>query len=94
MNRDEFVNTLKSQIDQWNADIAKLEGQMKAASGDMERKYADAIAETSRYRAEAQAKLAEGMKKSSDSWDKTRHDMEAAWKDIADGFHKAWTRFS
>jgi hypothetical protein len=67
---------------------------MKRASGDMERKYAEAIAETSRYRAEAQAKLAEGMEKSSDSWERTRTDMESAWKDISDGFQKAWSRFS
>ena len=93
MNRDEFVETLKGQIDQWNADIAKLEACMKDASGDMERQYADAIAETSRYRAEAQARLAEGLKASSDNWDRARGDMEAAWKDISDGFRKAWGRF-
>lgn len=94
MNRDQFVETLKAQIDQWNADIAKLEARMKDASGEAERQYAEVIAETSRYRADAQARLAEGLKSSSDSWDRTRGDMETAWKDISEGFRKAWGRFS
>lgn len=93
MKREEFVETLKSQIDQWNSDISKLEAQMKDASGEMERHYAEAIAETSRYRAQAQERLAEGLKSSSDNWDRTRADMETAWKDIHEGFRKAWSRF-
>lgn len=93
MNRDEYVDALKAQIDQWNADIAKLEAQMKEASGEMERHYAEVVADTSRYRAQAQEKLAEGMKSSSDNWERRRQDMESAWKDITDGFQKAWSRF-
>lgn len=93
MDRNEFVETLKSQIDQWNAEIAKAEAKMKDASGETERRYAEVIAETSRYRAEAQAKLAESLKHSTDHWEKTQSDVEAAWKDISDGFRNAWKRF-
>jgi hypothetical protein len=86
-------SSLKAQIDQWNADISTMEAQMKSASGDMERRYAEGIAETSRYRAEAQAKLAEGLKQTSDNWEHTRREMEAALTDISEGFRKAWNRF-
>ena len=93
MTRDEFVNQLKSQIDQWNADIAKMEAQMKDTTGEVERRYAEGIAEASSQRARAQEKLAESLKYTTDTWDKARHDMEAAWKDVSDGFTKAWRRF-
>ncbi len=94
MTRDEFVEKLKTQIDQWNADITKTEAEMKSASGDMQQRYAEKIAEASRYRAEAQAKLAESLKHSSETWEKRRADMESAWGDIMEGFKKAWARFS
>ena len=93
MNRDEFVDALKKQIDEWNADITKMEDQMKGATGEVERRYAEGIAEASRHRAEAQAKLAESLKHTTDTWEKARSDMEAAWKDVSDGFVKAWRRF-
>ncbi|XWN29036.1 MAG: hypothetical protein ROR55_16115 [Devosia sp.] len=93
MNRDEFVEALKAQIDEWNSDISKMETQMKGASGEMERRYAEGVAEASRHRAEAQAKLAETLKHSTESWEQARSDMEAAWKDVSDGFLKAWRRF-
>ncbi|MEM8852235.1 MAG: hypothetical protein AAGD34_00955 [Pseudomonadota bacterium] len=93
MNRDEFVEALKAQIDEWNADIAKMEAQMKTASGDLERRYAEGVAEASRHRADAQAKLAESLKHTTDSWERARSDMEGAWKDVSEGFMKAWRRF-
>ena len=33
MNRDEYVEKLKSQIDQWNAQMAKWEARRSGAGG-------------------------------------------------------------
>ncbi|MEM0906304.1 MAG: hypothetical protein AAGJ94_03000 [Pseudomonadota bacterium] len=93
-SRDQFVETLKSQIDEWNTQIGDLEAKMKKASDDMEATYAQQIAEASRFRADAQAKLAETLQTSHDMWDKYRDGTEAAVKDITEGFKKAWDRFS
>lgn len=93
-NRDEFVETLKRQIDEWNGQITEMETKMKQATADAEAKYAGQIAEASKYRAEAQAKLAETLQTSHDTWEQYRVNTEAAFHDISEGFRKAWTRFS
>lgn len=93
-SRDEFVDSLKGRIDDWNNQISELEGKMKSATAEAEAQYAEQIATASKYRAEAQAKLAETLKTSHDAWDQYRASTEAALEDISEGFRKAWARFS
>lgn len=93
-SRDEFVENLKSSIDEWNTQIGEIETKMSSASADAQARYAEQIAEASKFRAEAQAKLADAMKISQDAWDSYRISAEAAAKDISEGFRKAWDRFS
>lgn len=92
-SRDEFVETLKKQIDEWNSQIGDMEAKMREATAEAETKYAQQIAEASKYRAEAQAKLAETMQTSHDAWEQYRASAESAFNDISEGFRKAWGRF-
>jgi hypothetical protein len=39
-NRDEYVEKLKRQLDQWNAQVTQWEGQVRQAQGRMRQKYA------------------------------------------------------
>lgn len=93
-SRDKYIETLKSKLDQWNAQISKAEAEMKAATHDARARYAEQIAQMKMQRANAEAKIEEAMRKSQDDWEKMRKEFEGAWRDIADGFSRAWSRLS
>ncbi len=38
-NRDEYVDKMKTQLDQWNADIAKWEAKAQGAQADARAEY-------------------------------------------------------
>jgi uncharacterized coiled-coil DUF342 family protein len=93
-DRDEYAEKMKRKIDEWNAEIDKLEGKAREASGEWEQKYNEQLAEMRKYRDEAEEKYDELRRQSAENWAKWEADAKAAWSDIADGFQKAWRRFS
>ena len=93
MNRDEYVDALKAKIDEWNEQIGKAEAQMNQATADAQARYEAQVAEMKQHAEEAQAKLQELGKAQTEEWDKQRANFEAAWKDISEGFGRAWSRF-
>lgn len=92
-SRDEYVEDLKRNLDEWNAEIKKAEAQFESASAEMSARYAEQIAEMKKRWAEAEAQMRVARQKSRDEWEKRATDFEAAWRDISEGFTKAFTRF-
>jgi chromosome segregation ATPase len=92
--RDEFIETLKSKIDEWNAEITRLEAKAQKAGAEAKERYAEQINEMRKFRDDAEARLNEIMGASHDTWEKRRGELEQAWHDIRDGFSRAWSRVS
>jgi predicted nucleic acid-binding Zn-ribbon protein len=92
--RDEYVEEAKKQLDAWNAQIGDAEAKMSAASEEAKTSYAKHLADLQRHRNEAEAKMKEAAESSAESWHKNRESLESAWKDVAEGFGRAWSRFS
>ncbi len=93
-SRDDFVETLKAKLDEWNAEIARLEAEAGKTRAELRARYAEELAEMRRLRDEAEARLGELLNTSQEGWERRRHEMEQAWADIAEGFRRAWSRFS
>jgi hypothetical protein len=83
MNRDEYIQKLKSQLDQWNAQAAKWEAQ----SGK----------QAEQFRAQRDAALAE-LKRlqgaSADAWQDMTRGADAAFKSMQEAFEKARREFT
>ncbi len=94
MNRDQYVEMLKARLDEWNGQISKAEVQIKDASDDMKARYEEQLAEMTKQAEAAQDKIQSAIQTHSEDWEKHRANMETAWNDIAEGFTKAWSRFS
>ena len=77
--RDEYVAKLKSQLDRWNADMAKWETQAKSAQADAKKRFEQQLVEVRAQREKAlyQLRLLEGA-------------SAAAWKDFTRGADQAW----
>ena len=61
MNRDDYVEQMKAKLDEWNAEIDKLQAQAKDAEEEAKEKYEAQLAEMRKQRDEAQAKMKEAQ---------------------------------
>lgn len=85
MNRDEYVQKLKAQIDQWNAQIK----QWEAASEEMRTKYMQQLDEVQVRRDDMIAELKRMQSASVDAWSSMMKGAETAMKEMQAAFERA-----
>ena len=78
--RDEFIARMKAQLDEWSAELHRLEAKAERAETNVTDKTRRAINELREKRDEAEAKL-----------DEIRDAGEDAWEDLKDEAEKTWT---
>ena len=79
--RDAYVTDLKTQLDRWNADMARWEAQARTAQAEMKKRYEKDLEALRAQREKAlyQMKLLEGA-------------SSTAWAEITRGADEAWER--
>lgn len=92
-DRDVYVEKMKAKIDEWNADLAKLEARSREAEADMRLKYDAQIQEMREQREKAEERLKELQRASEESWKRMRDGMESAWDEMTRAFREAADRF-
>jgi chromosome segregation ATPase len=92
-DRDQYIEKMKARLDEWNADLAKLEAQARSAEADMKMQYDRQIEELRRQRDQAEKQLRELRTAGDESWERLRKGMEAAWDDMSRAFRDAADRF-
>ena len=80
--RDAYVEKLKGQIDEWNAEVAKLEAQAKKAQAEARALYMEEVDQLNRRLAEGQQMVKE-----------IQSANEAALNDLMDGAERMWSAF-
>ena len=93
MNRDEYVQKLRSQIDQWNAETTKWEAKAKAAQVGMQAEYAKQLGQYRARRDEALAELRRVQSASADAWRDMMRGADSALKSVQEAFDKARRQF-
>ena len=93
INREEYVQKLKSQLDQWNAEAAKWEAKAKGAQATMQQEYEKQLGMLNSRRDEAlyQLKLLQGA--SNDAWQDMMRGADQAWKNMHEAFNRARSHF-
>jgi chorismate mutase len=96
--KDEYIAKLKSQLDEWEGDLADLRAKAAAASGDVQHKIDHEIAELKVKWDEADARRRELLDAADDRWDDMKDAAEAKWADlkagVKDGIERAKSLFS
>lgn len=87
--RDDYLEKMKNQLDEWNAKLNTLEEK----ASDLKEKYADELNTLSQKRDTAKQKLAEIQKASGGAWEEMKVGMDEAWSSLKDAFEKARERF-
>ena len=93
MNRDEYVEKLKAQIDLWNADMAKLEARARQGQATLKTEYAAQVEQFRKRRDDAISEMRRIQNASMDAWAELARGADAALKSMQDAFDKARASF-
>jgi len=93
MNRDAYVQKMKDQLDQWNAEAGKWEAKAKDAQASMKAEYEKQLQQLNSRRDEAmyQLKLLQGA--STDAWQDMMKGADQAVKSMQEAFNRARSHF-
>ncbi len=93
IDRDEYVQKLKTQLDQWNAEAAKWEAKAKAAQDEMKSEYERQLAQYRAQRDEGLRKMSEIQATSGEAWMEMMRGTDEAWKRMQEAFNQARSKF-
>jgi predicted nucleic acid-binding Zn-ribbon protein len=82
--RDDVVNKMKRQLDEWKVEIDRLEDTVKKVKSDLKAKYEGQIRELRQKRNDGEKKLEELRASGEDAWERVRKETEHAWTAIKD----------
>ena len=88
-NRDEYVEKMKSQLDDMNAQLDNLAEKSKNAKKEMQAKYKQEMADLRAQSSQARAKLDELKTAGEDSWDSMIAEMDK----VGDAFKHSYNYF-
>lgn len=91
--RDEYVAKMKSQLDEWNTELAKMEEKTRKASDDAKAHYEKSLQELRMRQAEAQQKLTQIQQANIAAWEDLKAGAESAWNAMEASMKQAWSRF-
>jgi len=90
--RDEIVERLKRQIDQWNREIGELETKGRMAKKEVRAAAEQQVKELRDRRAELQVRLGELQRAGEGAWQELAQGLETASDALKKSFQKAWDR--
>ena len=93
MNREEYVQQMKKQMDEWNAKLAKWEVEVQKTQTNVKAQYEAQIKTLEKQRDEAVKRLNETRNASQAAWMEVSKGAESAWKTMQSSFEKAWGEF-
>lgn len=87
--RDEFVEKTKAKIDEWSAEIDKLEAKAKSASAEQRAKYNERVESLRTHRDEAKSTLSKVKEASADAWVEFKAGCEKATNNLVESIKRA-----
>ena len=93
MNRDEYVQKLKTQIDAWNAEAGRWQEKMRKAQAGAKAEYERQMENFRRRSDEAVAELRRLQAASTDAWTEMMRGAETSMKSMQEAFEKARRSF-
>ena len=91
--RDDYVQNLKTQLDQWNAEVGKWEAQAKAAQAGARAEYEKQLATFRAQRNLALEQLHKVQAASGDAWTELVQGADKAWARVSEAFEKTHSQF-
>lgn len=93
MNRDEYVEKLKAQLDQWNTELVKWEEKAKTAQAGARAEYEKRLETFRQQRDQAVEKMRQLQASAGDAWVDLMRGADDAWKKMQEAYEKARSHF-
>lgn len=93
MDRDEYVQKLKTQLDQWNAEAKKWEAKAQEAQATVKQEAEKQLNTLNSRRDEAMYQLKLLQNASTDAWKDMMRGADQAWKNMHEAFGRAKSHF-
>ncbi len=93
MTREQYVEHMKKQLDEWNAKLGTWQGEVQKAQAHVKTQYEAQIKVLEKQRDETIKRLNETRDSSQAAWMEVSKGFESAWKSMQSGFDKAWGEF-
>ena len=84
--RDEYIEKVKAQLDEWNSTIDKLEAKTQKEKAEVKLKYENRIKELKEKRSALQEKLKSVSEATDDAWETLKHESGKLLDDMMGTF--------
>ena len=91
--RDEYVEKLKAQLDQWNTEVATWEAKAKVAQASARGEYEKQLEAFRLQRDQATEQLRRVQSASGEAWVELVRGADEAWAGMRKAFEKARSQF-
>ena len=91
--RDQYVEKLKAQLDEWNAEAAKWEAKTRSTQADMRIEYEKQLETFRRQRDHALEQMHKVQAATGDAWIDLVRGADEAWAKMREAFEKAHSHF-
>lgn len=91
--RDQYVKKMKAQLDEWNAEIEKLQAKAEKAEANARIEYDSQLRDLRKMRNDAQSKLSELQKAGDEAWDRLKEGFEGSWQSFQTAVNDARDAF-
>lgn len=92
-DKNAYRQKLEARLEQWRAEIDKLQAKAAEAGADARAEYEEQIETLRGQQKEARAKLNELSDATGEAWKDLRGGIEKAWDDLGDAVKKASEKF-
>jgi hypothetical protein len=89
INRDEYTQKLKAQIDEWNAEAAHWEDKARKAQAGMKAEYERQLENFRAKSSQAMQELERLQRASQDAWGDLMRGADAAMQSMREAFERA-----
>lgn len=93
VDRDAYVKKLQAKLDEWNAEIDKLEAKARSAQADTQRVMNERLADLRSKRDDIAAKLKELRTAGGEAWQDLKAGADLAWQSLREALESAKARF-
>ena len=91
--RDEYVNQLKTKLDQWNTEIDVLEKKVDQVSTEGRQHFEKQLEEAKAHREQLKAKLTELTQAGDAAWEDIKTGVDLAWDAMTSAVRSAKSKF-
>jgi hypothetical protein len=91
--REQYIEKLKTQLDQWNAELKKWEAKAHDAQADMRVEYEKQLEEFRRQRDKAAEEMRHVQTAAGNAWLDFMRSADDAWAKTREAFEKAQSHF-